>query len=47
MNGLMKIIGKILPIGDNPTDLYLLLINLFTGQDALLDPVGYLSFGEN
>ena len=35
------------PIGHNPTDLYLLLITLFTGQDTLLDPAGYLSFSKN
>ena len=46
-NNYGNIFGDILPISDNLTDMYLLIITVFTGQDALLDPVGYLSFGEN
>ena len=39
----MKIDTCICPIGDNPTDLYLLLIGILTGQDTLLDPLGCLT----
>ena len=40
----MNIMIIICPIGDNPTDLYLLLIGILTGQDTLLHPLVYLSF---